>query len=62
MVIPSYWARESRVGWMQGDTIYDHPIPLDNEGTLSRAIQSVGVLEDKDFQLVIIAIPTFPTP
>lgn len=58
MVIPSYWARESRVGWMQGDTIYDHPIPLDNEGTLSRAIQSVGVLEDKDFQLVIIAIPT----
>jgi len=58
MVIPSYWQRESHVGWMEKDTIFDHPTPLDNEGTLPRAIQSVGILEDKDFQLVIIAVPT----
>jgi hypothetical protein len=36
MVIPSYWARESEIGWKEGDTIYDHPTPLDNEGTLLR--------------------------
>ncbi|MDO9574977.1 MAG: hypothetical protein Q7J55_00430 [bacterium] len=58
MVIPSYWARESEVGWKEGDAIYDHPTPLDSEGTLLRAIQSIGILKDKDFQLVIIAVAT----
>ena len=56
IVIPSYWARESDVGWKEGDAICDHPTPLDNEGTLLRAIQSIERLEDKDFQLVIIAV------
>jgi hypothetical protein len=58
MVIPSYWARESDVGWKEGDAICDHPTPLDNEGTLLRAIQSIDILEDKNFQLVIIAVAT----
>jgi hypothetical protein len=58
MVIPSYWARESEVGWKEGDAIYDHPTPLDAEGTLFRAIQSIERLEDKDFQLAIIAVAT----
>ena len=58
MVIPSYWAREREVGCKEGDAIYDHPTPLDSEGTLLRAIQSIENLEDKDFQLVIIAVAT----
>jgi hypothetical protein len=58
MVIPSYWARESEVGWKGGDAIYDHPTPLDAEGTLLRAIESIAILKDKDFQLVIIAVAT----
>ncbi len=58
MTIPSYWGRESEVGWKKGDAIYDHPTPLDREGTLPRAIQSVAILKDKDFQLVIIAVAT----
>ena len=58
MVVPSYWARESKVGWKRGDAIYDHPIPLDSEGTLLRAIQSTAILKDKDFKLVIIAVAT----
>lgn len=58
MVIPSYWARERGVGWKDGDAIYDHPTPLDSEGTLLRAIQSIEILNDKDFQLVIIAVAT----
>ncbi len=57
MVIPSYWARESGVGWKEGDAICDHPTPLDSDGTLLRAMQSIDRLEDKDFQLVIIAAP-----
>ena len=58
MVIPSYWSREREVSWKEGDAIYDHPTPLDSEGTLLRAIQSIKKLEDKDFQLVIIAVGT----
>lgn len=58
MVIPSYWGRKSDVGWREGDAVYDHPTPLDKEGTLLRAIQSISILKDKDFQLVIIAVAT----
>ena len=58
MVIPSYWARESEFGWKEGDAIYDHPTPLDKEGTLYRIIKSVNILKDKNFQLVILAVAT----
>ncbi len=58
MVIPSYWARESKDGGRAGDAVYDHPTPLDEDGTLLRALQSLDVLEDKDFQVVVIAAAT----
>lgn len=58
MAIPSYWAREKEVSWREGDAIYDHPTPLDEKGTLLRAIQSIEILQDKDFLLLIIAVPT----
>lgn len=60
MVIPSYWGRDSATGWKEGDAVYDHPIPLDQEGTLGRAIRSIGILRDKDFRLVVLAVPTSP--
>ncbi len=60
MVIPSYWGRESSVGWQKGDAIYDHPAPLDQEGTLKRALESTTVLNDTDFKLAILAVPTSP--
>jgi hypothetical protein len=56
MVIPSYWARESKNGWLKGDAVYDHPTPLDNEGTLHRAIQSIKIMKDNDFRLVVLAV------
>jgi hypothetical protein len=58
MVIPTYWARAGSIGWQEGDAVYDHPTPLDQEGTLLRALQSMGVLADKDFRLVILVIAT----
>ncbi|MCW3132562.1 MAG: hypothetical protein N2V73_07600 [Candidatus Methanospirare jalkutatii] len=60
MVIPTYWARERSVGWREGDAIYDHPTPLDSEGTLLRALKSIRVLNERDFQLVVIAVATAP--
>ena len=46
MVIPSYWGRERSVGWQEGDAIYDHPTPPDDEGTLQKALESTAVLID----------------
>jgi len=60
MVIPSYWGRKKADGWKEGDAIYDHPIPLDHEGTLARAIASTAILNEKDFRLVILAVATSP--
>ena len=58
MTIPAYWGRETEVGWKEGDAVYDHPTPLDREGTLSRAIESINILRNHDFQLAILAVPT----
>lgn len=56
MIIPSYWTREGNKRAEETDAIYDHPTPLDTEGTLARAIESISILKDKDFDLVIIAV------
>ena len=56
MVIPTYWARESGIGIRETDAVYDHPIPLDDEGTLKRALESLSILDEKDFDLVVIAV------
>ena len=56
MIIPSYWTRERGRGAKETDAVYDHPTPLDDEGTLQRTIESISILEEKDFDLVIIAV------
>ena len=60
MVIPTYWARESAIGWQPGDAVYDHPTPIDQEGTLREALDSMAVLEENDFSLVVLACATTP--
>jgi hypothetical protein len=58
MAIPSYWGRPKDVGWQEGDAVYDHPTPLDEDGTLRRALQSLSILDNKDFNLVVLAAAT----
>ena len=60
MVIPTYWGRDSKTGWQLGDEIYDHPVSIDEEGTLGRLIDSMKVLKDRDFELVILVAVTTP--
>ncbi len=60
MVIPTYWSRPAAVGWQPGDAVYDHPTPVDQEGTLARTLQSLHALEAKDFSLVVLACSTAP--
>jgi len=48
MVVPTYWGIDSETGWQLGDEIYDHPVPIDEAGTLGRLIDSLKVLNDRD--------------
>jgi hypothetical protein len=58
MIIPSYWGRKKSEGWRETDEVYDHPTPLDETGTLNRVLKSLSILEDKDFNLVVLGVST----
>ena len=60
VVIPTYWSRRKDDNWQEGDAVYDHPTPLDDEGTLRRTLDSMKILEYKDFKLVLLICPTTP--
>lgn len=57
MVIPTYWTGPNNE-WKEGDKVFDHPTPISEEGTLGRTLESLHILEDNEFTLVIIAIST----
>jgi len=54
--IPSYWRRKKEEGIKEEDIFYDHPTPLDEEGTILRTVDSMNILNDKDFLLVVVAV------
>jgi len=60
VLIPTYWSRKKADGWHEGDAVYDHPTPLDDEGTLARTLESMKLMTVKDFKLVLLICPTTP--
>ncbi len=58
IVIPSYWRRKKVEGRKETDSVYDHPTPLGGKGTLGRALESVSILKNKDFNLVVLGVST----
>jgi len=59
VLIPTYWSRAQKE-WKEGDAVYDHPTPIDEEGTLARTLESMKILTEKDFKLVLLICPTTP--
>ena len=57
MIIPTYWSGP-KGEWEEGDAVFDHPSPLNEEGTLARILESLNVIEDKHFTLIIIGVTT----
>ena len=57
MIIPTYWCRRTGELWREGDAVYDHPTPVDQEGTLERTLLSMKQFHEKDFKLVILICP-----
>ncbi len=60
VLIPTYWGRKKEDGWKEGDAVYDHATPIDECGTLERTLDSMRLLKDDDYSLVILICPTSP--
>lgn len=58
LAVPTYWTYPGGAG--QEEVIYDHPTPLDAEGTLGRFLASVAKLVNREVQVVIVAAATAP--
>jgi len=64
IVIPTYYCKSRHYEYYEkGYHFYDHPTPLNEEGTLKRLLDSLNILEiPKDVDLNVILIPAGNTP
>ncbi|MBC7248172.1 MAG: hypothetical protein H5T73_10415 [Actinobacteria bacterium] len=60
LVIPSYWGRRRGEPFNHEDAVYDHPTPLDAEGTLTRALESIRILRYPRFRVLVLGVATHP--
>ena len=60
IVVPTYWTRPGGLA-KPGDAVYDHPTPVDEDGTLGRLLDSLANLDTSRFYVVVIVAVTNPT-
>jgi hypothetical protein len=53
LAVPTYWTHPGGQG--EEEVIYDHPTPLDADGTLVRFLDSTQKLTDDNTQVVVVA-------
>ena len=61
IVFPMFWGREKKQVYQAGDHFYDHPTALDDEGTIPPLFESLGVLEDREFDIIAVAGANHPS-
>ena len=61
IVFPMFWGREKKQVVKEGDYFYDHPTPLDDEGTIPPLFDSIKVLKDRSFDIIAIAGANHPS-
>ena len=59
ITIPTYWS-PGKINGEKEQVVYDHPTPLDKEGTLARCVKSLEILKGPDFDLLIVAGASTP--
>ena len=60
IVIPTYWCRPMGHNGLPGDSIFDHPTPIDGVGTLGRCLESLKTLRTHSFRVLLITAPVNP--
>lgn len=56
MVVPTYWGRAGKDFRRDEKVVFDHPTPLDEEGTLGRLLESLAILPRFHGRLAIITV------
>jgi hypothetical protein len=59
-VIPVYLSRSTTEGWKEGDTVYDHPTPINEKGTLVRTLESLKSISAEKFDIILLVSTTTP--
>ena len=59
LAVPTYWTHPGGQG--EEEVIYDHPTPLDADGTLRRFLASIQVVAASEVQVVVVAAATAAT-
>ena len=60
IVIPSYWGSEDASLDAAEVIMFDHPTPLNQEGTLARLLDSLELIGGEEFRVVILAVANTP--
>jgi hypothetical protein len=60
MVIPSYWERAGNELISEEKIVFDHPTPLNEQGTLPRLLDSLDILQGMEGRVVVIAVANDP--
>jgi len=60
MVIPSYWGRAGEELMGGEKIVFDHPTPMNENGTLLRLLDSLDVLHGMEGKVVVIAVANDP--
>ena len=58
IVVPTYWTWPTDIKNKNKDFIFDHPTPLNLEGTLARTLESFRKLNYSDFDILVITAST----
>ncbi|RLC39367.1 MAG: hypothetical protein DRH33_03045, partial [Candidatus Nealsonbacteria bacterium] len=58
VVIPTYWTWPKDIKDKEEKSIFDHPTPLDLDGTLARTLESFKKIDYPDFDILVIAAST----
>jgi len=56
IVIPSYWGCGGELSGGEEEIIFDHPTPLNEEGTLGRLLDSLELVNTKEFKVVVVVV------
>jgi hypothetical protein len=56
IVVPTYWSWERDNDPQPGDAVYDHPTPIDTNGTLARLLESLKIIDYPDWDILIISV------
>ncbi len=57
IVIPTYWGSPDQQNYLFEEVVYDHPTPLDSDGTLTSFLDSLEILNDQNFSVTVIVVP-----